>query len=269
MRSIVSVLLLSITLCGVQAQHGKLSRAAIDSIRALHSMKEGSTLLRFEKSRIDMGAMLESDGARTIAFHFENRAGKSVAIERVTSSCGCVSVKYDTVSIAPNGKGKIDVRFSPKGKAGTIDTDIFVYISGVEAPVARLLLIGNVIGADEWEHLPHSMGVLKLKSRKVDFGRVLRSQRRTERIACANAGVRPLKLLAIIKPQYVALRTEPEVLQPGEEGDILITVDAARLSQGDGRQRFKIIVEGVEGSPLSRTIEGLLYLSNDKENFKK
>lgn len=265
MRYIFSALILLFVLCSAQGQQGKLSRAAIDSVRALHAMREGGDVLHFSKSRIDMGAMFESDTARIVSFFFENRGGKSVTIERVATSCGCATVKFDTAVIAPRGKGRIDVRFSPKGKAGTVDTDIFVYLSGENAPVARLVLQGNVIGSDEWEHLPLRMGALKLKSRKVDFGRVTRGQRRIERIACANAGVVPLRLSTLIKPQYVKLRTEPEVLQPGEEGDILIIVDAARLKKMVGEQRFRVVVEGVEGAPSVRTIEGVLYLSDEKE----
>jgi hypothetical protein len=263
MRYIISALMLLVVFAAL-GQQGKLSRAAIDSIRALHAMREGGSVLHFPKSRIDMGAMLESDTARVVSFFFENRSGRSVAVERVTSSCGCAVVKYDTATIAPQGKGRIDVRFSPKGKAGTADTDIFVYLSGGKNPIARLVLLGNVIGNDEWTHLPQSMGALKLKSCKVDFGTVTRSQRRIERIACANAGVVPLRLSALIKPEYVTLRTEPEVLQPGEEGDILVIVDA-ELIKTVGEQRFRVLVEGVKGTPSVRTIEGRLYISDDKE----
>lgn len=265
MRLLISLCVLLFFACCVQAQTGKLSRAAIDSLRALHAMREGSSVLHFSKSRIDMGAMFESDTARTVFFSFENRSGRSIVIEKVASSCGCATVKYDKEVIAVNGKGRIDVLFSPKGKAGTVDTNIFVYVSGTSVPVARLLLMGNVIGVDEWEHLPHSMGVLKLKSRKVDFGKVLGIQKRTERIACANAGVRPLRLSALIKPEYVTLYTEPEVLQPGEEGDIIITVDAARLPSVVGEHRFSVIVEGVDGSPSARRIDGVLNISHKNE----
>ena len=104
----------------------------------------------------------------------------------------------------------------------------------------------------------------QLKSSKVDFGAVTRSQRRIERIACANAGVVPLRLSALIKPEYVTLRTEPEVLQPGEEGDILVIVDA-ELIKTVGEQRFRVLVEGIKGTPSVRTIEGRLYISDDKE----
>lgn len=265
MRNLLTAFMLLFAVCGVQAQQGKLSRAAIDSIRALGSMREGGSVLHFTKSRVDMGAMYESDTARTFSLFFENSSERSIAIGKVTSSCGCASVKYDTASVPPRGKGRIDVRFSPKGKAGTVDTDIFVYLSDGNMPDAKLVLLGNVIGEDEWEHLPQSMGRLKIKSRKVDFGKVIRTQRRTERIACANAGVRPLKISAIVKPQYVTLSTDPEVIEPGEEGDILVTIDAGRISARTGEQRFKVIIEGVEGAPSTRTIEGVFYISDDNE----
>ena len=46
---------------------------------------------------------------------------------------------------------------------------------------------------------------------------------RTERIAVANAGDTPLRISAKPTTEGIALRTEPEVLQPNAEGDIVIT----------------------------------------------
>lgn len=265
MIRVMSFLLLFLCFSSVEAQKGKLSRTAIDSIRALQTMGEGGKILRFQKSRVDMGAMYESDSARWVSFDFVNSSSQSVRIGRVTTSCGCTSSRFDTVAIPPQGKGRVDIRFSPKGRVGTVDTDAFVYLVGTNSiPDARLVLLGNVIGSDEWEHLPYDMGVLKMKNSKVNFGVITQGQRRVERIACANAGVVPLRLSSVIKPEYITLSTEPVVLQPGEEGDIIISLDATGLPQTNGEQIFRIVVEGVEGRPSQRTIEGVFQIARNK-----
>ncbi len=253
--SLVSVLLFA--LCGLLgAQEKRLSRAAIDSVRALRTMGSGGGVLRFEDYKIDMGAMLEGDTARVLTFSFVNSGQERVRIERVAASCGCLAVMFDTVAVEPGGRGEIKLRFSPRGRAGTVDVDAFVYLAGsASRPEARLRLLGNVIGEDEWEHLPHRMGTLRLKSRRVSFGTIEAGRRRIERIACANVGVQPLTLTAAIKPEYITLGTEPATIGPGEEGDIIITLDTDKIPQTAGRKQIKIIIDGTEGRPSQRTIE--------------
>ncbi len=256
-RLYVVFMLLSV-LCGIKAQGTRLSRTAIDSIRALHAMDNRGSVLHFETSKIDMGAMLETDTARVVTFFFVNKGSESVRIERVKASCSCAVALFDTVLVAPQEMGEIKVRFTPRGRAGTVDVDAFVYLAGgTSHPDARIVLCGNVIGADEWEHLPQRMGALKLKSRSVNFGTLAPRQIRRERIACANAGVVSLTLSAAIKPEYVTLATEPATIAPGEEGDIIITIDTDKIPLKEGEQKFKIIIEGVEGRPSQRTIEGV------------
>ncbi|MBQ2778349.1 MAG: DUF1573 domain-containing protein [Bacteroidaceae bacterium] len=274
MRRLTLVSILLFALCGLLAAQGtKLSRAAIDSVRALRTMAGSGSVLRFEADKIEMGAMLEGDTARVLSFSFVNDGRESVRIGRVAASCGCLTVLFDTVAVEPGGRGEIKLRFSPRGRAGTVDVDAFVYLAGsASRPEARLRLLGNVIGDDEWEHLPHRMGALRLKSRKVSFGTVEAGRRRIERIACANVGVQPLNLSAAIKPSYVTLGTEPATIGPGEEGDIIITLDTDKIPQTAGCKQIKIIIEGIEGRPSQRTIEAEFNVcpqKTDDNNIKK
>ena len=59
----------------------------------------------------------------------------------------------------------------------------------------------------------------------------------------------------MIVPSFVSFRTEPEVIDPGCEADIVIGIDAdVFLTAGNGNKSFRLIVEGVGGKPSDRTI---------------
>ena len=73
------------------------------------------------------------------------------------------------------------------------------------------------------------------------------------RIACANSGDKPLRLSASMLPAYASFRTEPEVIAPGTEADIVVTIDMAKLPKR-GDLRFPMLIEGIKGRPSERMI---------------
>lgn len=230
------------------------TRAGIDSIMN-PSLHRGKVLL-FEKTTVDMGTLHESDTVRVVTFPFRNVCDTAVTITRVTTHCGCTAAEFSKEPIAPGASSEIAVRYNPKGRYGTVDTGAFVYTASTgHRPVAKLTLRGNVIDDDEWSHLPYSMGDLKLKRKQTTF----KNGRKVSRISCANVGVKPLRLSADLLPQYATFATEPQVLQPGDEGDIVISINPELLPKDTtGTVSFSVIVNGVEGAPSSRTIKATI-----------
>lgn len=49
-------------------------------------------------------------------------------------------------------------------------------------------------------------------------------------------------------------RTEPEVIKPGQEADIVISVDASKLVGKPEKFRAPLILDGVTGRPSDRTL---------------
>lgn len=263
---IVAYLLFALCCITVQAQRKQFSRTAIDSLLMLKRMENSHSVLRFSSYKYDMGAMYEEDSVKDIKFVFRNVSDSVVRISKVTTSCGCTVAYFnDNETILPGDYGDIVISFNPKGRIGTIDTDAFIYLHGSSTPVARLVIYGTVIGDDEWQHLPMEMGKLRLKRKSVAMGVVNGGTTRIERVACANAGVNPLKISATILPSYVTLATIPSVLQPGEEGDLLIAVDVNDFySLNNDTVRLKIPVEGVDCRPSERIFNILIYKDKRK-----
>jgi hypothetical protein len=269
---ITFLLLLSFPL---QAQTKRLSREAIDSIRNIKVPENGESILAFAVNVVDFGTIYESDSARTFSFQFRNSLNERVVLSNVSANCGCIYSRCEKYEYEPGEKGTLYVKFNPKGRSGTVDKNIFVYamtaddfhsdINGVrKSPtlVAKLTLLGNVVDKNEWRHLPVAMGSLRLKRKSVVFEPVRPGTSPQMRIMCANVGTSPLRLYSRLLPEFMTFATEPAELAPGEEGDIVITVDGNKLPK-NGNDKYSILIEGVEGRVSDRTIE--IKIENNKE----
>lgn len=246
----VATFLLPATVCAQVTK--RPSRAALDSLLNPSLFSDAHKILAFDKVKENIGTINESDSARTLQFAFRNISGKAVKITRVSTHCGCTVATFPSEPVAAGDSSVISVRYNPKGRVGTIDTNAFVYADCAGSrPVAKLTILGSVIDNNEWGHLPCIMGTLRLKRTKVSFA----GGRTVARIPCANVGSKPLKLSARLLPSYATFTTEPQVLQASEEGDIVITIDTDRAGAAS---RFSVVVDGVEGSISSRTIKAIV-----------
>ena len=232
-------------------------KARIDSIVNPTLLENGGQILQFDSLVRHIGRLSETEIPRSVRFPFTNVSHSVVHIANVKTSCGCMSAASDKKILAPYEKGIITLTYHPNDRVGTVDAQAFVYtnVSG-KRPVARLTLLGEVVSDDKWGHLPKAMGSLRLKRKIVTFNQLTPKQCPSERIPCANSGDISLKLSAKLLPLYITFRTEPEVLSPGEEGELVITVDGSRLPENRMSPfKFSLMVEGVRGRPSERMIQ--------------
>ena len=237
------------------AQDNRLmSREALDSLMSPQIMQGGDNVLRFENLLQDFGVIYETDSPLAVEYHFVNVSGKPVSITRITTNCGCTAAEIGDSLLSPGEKGGIRIKFNPRRRSGTVDTNTFVYTSlSSKTPVAKLTLLGNVIDNDEWNHLPCRMGMLKPKRKEVVFEPVKAGTAPQQRIPCANVGTVPLRLSSELLPSFVSFCTEPKEIAPGEEGDIVITIDGDMLPP-NAPHSFSVVVDGVKGRISDRTI---------------
>ena len=252
---LLTALLLGIT-AGAQTPLRNLTREQIDSIMNPTLHAEASKILVADKVSCDLGKLSETDGSVSRTFRLRNVSKEPLRISRVRTTCGCTVAAYDTMAIAVGEEAQITLTYNPKNRPGTIDVDAFVYVEGNDRqPMARLSLYGEVLESDVWRHLPEAMGTLRLKRKEVRFAELPAQGKTTMRILCANSGTKPLRLSSKIHPPYASLHTVPEVIAPGEEADLVITIDVDKLPKKEGELRAPMIVEGVGGKPSERTLQ--------------
>lgn len=253
---ILSFLLWSVVGVGAQTSMLHLTREQIDSIMNPTLHVDASRTLRAEVLSYDLGKLSETDSSVSRTFRMYNLSKAPLRISRVRTTCGCTVAAYDTAAIASGGETAITLTYNPRNRPGTIDVDAFVYVEGTDRqPMARLSLYGEVLDSDEWRHLPQAMGTLRLKRKEVHFSELPAGGKTTMRILCANSGVKPLRLTSRILPPYASLHTVPAVIAPGEEADLIITIDVDKLPNRVESIQAPLIVEGVGGKPSERTLQ--------------
>ena len=135
----------------------------------------------------------------------------------------------------------------------------FVYSDLSEkTPVAVLTVNGEVTPSVKlWKDYRVTMGELKLRSKTFNFGRVRNGSRRLEKIACANSGSKPLKVTAMkgFLPDFMSLRTEPQVLEPSEEGYLVIELTGNTPDKTIGNKTYKVLLDGLHVRPSERMID--------------
>lgn len=228
----------------------------IDSLINPPLAKHAEQMLRFDKTVLDIGTLSEDDAPQTYRFTCTNVSRKAINLARVRTTCGCAVAEVRTGEILPGETRTIALTYRPKNHPGTVNTNAFVYLSSDKNPAARLTLIGNVVpGKDEWARYPYAMGKLRLKQNQLEFREIAAGKHPSERILCGNSGDKPLRLSALIIPEFATFRTEPEIIPPGGEADIVVTVDASLIPAEKGKSfSFPIILEGVDARPSDRTL---------------
>ena len=174
------------------------------------------------------------------------------------TTCGCTSsyVKGDVMK--PGDTCQVQITFTPNRYPGTINTGAYLYLREVEGqPAVKLVLTGKVLpGADVWSRYPHKMGALRLKQAKANITEVKPGTEPSARILCGNSGEKALRISSLLLPPYARLTTEPEVIEPGDEADLVITILADKIPATMPEAfTFPVILEGLDARPSDRTIQ--------------
>lgn len=210
--------------------------------------------MSFGTRSIDLGTVSEDSAMVTASVEWKNTGDSPVAVLMAKTTCNCLAVEYDRTPVPPGGTGRMVLTYYPKGHPGKIDRKVFVY-AGLEAsgPDAVLYVTGEVEPSSMpvWQY-PHRMGALLLKQTEVN---IAGNAPQVERVACMNAGDSPLEITAMegLLPEGLTFRCEPQVLQPGETGDLVIGFDPARLKTALP-DTLPVILEGLALPPSRRTL---------------
>lgn len=230
----------------------------LDSIANPKMLQLNEEVLKFASKEKNIGTLSEDDAPSTYRFIFRNVSKKTVSLRQIKTSCGCTVAKYDKQPVAPGKEGEITLTYNPSEQPGQVYSRAFVYTNLSDAyPTVCLTLTGKVTPSmDQWKDYPHAMGKLRLRYTTVYFSEVPPNLSPSERIECANSGKSPLKLSVMsgMLPSYVAFRTEPEVIQPGESAEIVITIKGNLLPRNKELLRFPLILDGLNVPLSQRTL---------------
>ena len=221
---------------------------------------EAGNHFRTEPAERSLGVISEDTTAVELAFTCRNTGTTPIDVSRLATTCGCTRARISKTRLAAGDTATVTVTFHPAAQAGRVFQRVFIYTGlSDELPTGALTVTGEVTpSADAWKDYRHAMGALRLRRKSVTFSDTGAQGLRTETIPCVNSGSRTLKVRAAagFLPPWLRLSCQPAELEPGQEGQLVITLDGSRLPQGKGPapRRLPILLDGIQAAPSARTL---------------
>lgn len=233
--------------CAASAQLKIIPKERLEAV-ASPRLSADSSALSFDRRHIVAEPMNEDDAPKTFRYKFTNVSDREVTITSVKTTCSCLTAVTETVSLLPDDTSEIIVRYNPKGHPGKFERKVFVYTSEGNDPAAVLKLSVDVqTGADLSGEWPLQMGGIRMRRNEITFQYGVKS---AEKLRFINLTGNPLRLDCEkhFLPASLTFRTEPEVVEAGQTGEMIISYDPSVKAE-DG---MKIILKGL-GLPPSKS----------------
>lgn len=215
------------------------------------ALSADSASLSFEQKHIIAEPMNEDDAPTSFAYRFTNVGKETVTIKRLVSTCSCASAVCPVKEVAPGASAEISVTYNPKGHPGKFERKVFVYTQDGNSPAVVLRLSVEVAtGADLSQEWPVQMGSIRLRRSEVAFSAGAKG---VEQLRFINLSGRPLALQCEenFLPGCLSFRTEPEVVEDGAEGVIVISYDP---SLPGVRDSMNVLLKGLGLPPTKSSI---------------
>ena len=222
------------------AQFKLVPQSKLDSVANPRTV---ASALIVEQKVIDLGRVAESE----ITHHkiVIKNSGKTSAMWNCRATCRCLSANNGVVK--GNQSAELELSFSGKGFPGPFDHKLFIYEgSGNDRLAAVVRVKGYVVAdADRSGDYPNHCAGLLLRQPSVKFNGTS-----VERIACKNGSQRAIKVTkdSLLSSAELEVRSEPEILQPGQEGDLIITLKEKK------RENLKLYIDAPM-APRTREIK--------------
>ena len=233
-----------------QAQIKVVPREKLEAVNNPRLSVDAASL-KFEIMYIEAEPMGEDDGIQTFVYPFENIGKDTVQIKRLVSTCSCATAICPVTRLLPGESSEVTVRYNPKGHPGAFERKVFLYTDDSPSPAAILRLSVKVErGADMSGLYPVSMGNIRVRTREIA---VKKDVRTTVRCVFVNVSDKPLKLECekAMLPSCLTVKSEPEIVAGGQEGEIVITYDP---SMGAARSKMPVMLKGLGVPPSQSTI---------------
>lgn len=229
----------------------------LSSVSNTH-LSQYASVLEFETTHIIAEPMGEDDGESTYVFPFRNIGKDTLTISRIVSTCSCVTALCEDKYVLPGETSGIVLRYNPKGHPGRFERRVFIYVCDDKVPSAVLKLSVDVERGKNLSGLyPVSMGNIRLRRSEVHFTKGVKA---VERCVFVNVTDKALNVECekSMLPSCLTFNVEPQVVQSGQEGEIIIQYDP---DKGGERERMPVILRGMAVPPSQSSITVILKMN--------
>lgn len=128
---------------GVSAQIKIVPKERLDSI-ACPPLSPDAAFLHLDRTTVLLGELSSDGPVSKVLLKISNSGDKDLKINRITTTCSCVSALSDRLVIKPGEIANLRVSFNPRGHIGFQKYRVHVYTDGNRNPSAILTLEAHV-----------------------------------------------------------------------------------------------------------------------------
>lgn len=185
----------------------------------------------FSTERQHMGVLLWKRYFST-TFTVTNLGSSPLRVTRIEPDCECSVVEHPTQPIAPGQSALIRVTYNAR-QLGTFNRAIGIITNEPADSLHYVWLTGLVstrLPVDTSRYV-NRIGNIRLDSEVLEFDDVSPTEKQQRVINLYNAGDVTLTPGLMHLPRYLTAVTIPQRLRPGENGQIIVTLDGSELKQ--------------------------------------
>ena len=190
--------------------------AAVVVLSLVQQVSHAQAVAQWSETVHDFGTFHENQGKKSCSFVVENTGDSALVITRVQSTCGCTVAQYTTQSIEPGERGEVNLTFTPTGRPGPFEKDVWVY-TNTHSRKNRLTIKGVVVGTPETvsRYFPVNAGDLQLTSLTMATGEVKKGLLRNSTITAYNSGLDTLVITFDNNTSHITPHAVPDTVAPG------------------------------------------------------
>ena len=196
---------------------------------ALTSSMMAQPVASWNETLHDFGTFHESAGKQTCQFVVTNSGDSTMVITQVKSTCGCTVASHPTEPIAPGASDCIDITFTPTGRPGPFEKDVWVY-TNTTPNRTRLTIKGIVVGSPESvsRFFPVGAGDLEFTNLVMAAGEVKKGLLRNNSITAYNSGTDTLVITFDNNTSHITPHAVPDTVPPGGISTMTFFFDTMR-----------------------------------------
>lgn len=233
--------------------HAQIVIVPREKLEAMNNPKltAAALAMKFETMYIQAGPMGEDDGVQTFAYPFTNVGEDTLKVRNLISGCTCMTALCPKMTVAPGESSEIIVKYNPKGHPGRFERKVIVYADQDQEPTVILRLNVEVERGGDFSGLyPIAMGNIRVRRNVVSFSS---GRKGVEICPFVNVSGKDFTLVCEtpLLPPCLSVRAEPQTLQPGQEGEIIITYSPEK---GGQRPKMPVMFKGLGLPPVQSSI---------------
>lgn len=249
--SVLSVVFALLASAETAAQIKIIPKTKLDSVANPRTVADAKMTFA-DGVKLSVGNISEDAAEWGRSVKWRNDRAEAIVVTTVKSSCSCLKAEVVDKVVKAGSEGEIKLTYNPKGHMGAFEQRVYIYTNlSQSVPTAVLYVVGRVVAsASHASEYPYHRGMLRLRQ---DTLQVEAGREQTMRVACYNAGTRAMRLRedTLLSSRGITMRSEPEVLAGGAEGDLIITYSPTK---GVKEQSLRLYIMGLTLPPRERMI---------------